>query len=84
MPIYTPVPDKRVPHHSHDKVIPLHSSLGTGVVRKVIDYDDTRYVFFGLTEDGYFCAYTPPKWAIEFDTDMDYESDTYGCLKIKY
>ena len=41
-------------------------------------------VFFGLTEDGYFTAYIPEMWAFVFDTDVDYGSDTYGCLEIKY
>lgn len=41
-------------------------------------------LFFGLTDDGYFTAYIPPKWAIKFDTDIDYQSDNYGCLEIIY
>ena len=41
-------------------------------------------VFFGLTEDGYFCAYIPEEWAFVFDTDMDYSSDTYGHIIIDY
>lgn len=41
-------------------------------------------VFFGLTEDGYFCAYIPEEWAFVFDTDMDYSSDNYGRIIIDY
>ena len=41
-------------------------------------------LFFGLTKNGYFTCYIPPKWAIEFDTDVSYESPTYGCLEIIY
>lgn len=41
-------------------------------------------LFFGLTDDGYFTAYIPEMWAIAFDTDVDYDSDNYGCLEIKY
>lgn len=41
-------------------------------------------LFFGLTQDGYFTVYIPEMWAIAFDTDVDYDSDTYGCLEIKY
>lgn len=41
-------------------------------------------LFFGLTDDGYFTAYIPPKWAIEFDTNVDYDSEDYGCLEIIY
>ena len=41
-------------------------------------------LFFGLNDDGYFTAYIPPKWAIAFDTDVDYSSENYGCLEIIY
>ena len=44
-----------------------------------------KMVFFGLTMDGYFCAYIPESWAaIQFDTIMDYSSDDYGCLVLSY
>ena len=42
-------------------------------------------VFFGLTDDGYFCAYIPQSWhEIVFDTIMNYADDNYGCLVLKY
>ena len=41
-------------------------------------------LFFGLTQDGYFTAYIPPKWAFMFDTNVVYTSDNYGCLEIIY
>lgn len=44
-----------------------------------------KMVFFGLTMDGYFCAYIPKSWkGIQFDTVMDYSSDNYGRLVLKY
>lgn len=45
-----------------------------------------KTVFFGLTPDGYFCAYVPKNWAdhIEFDTSASYGSEEYGCLILKY
>lgn len=43
-----------------------------------------QMLFFGLTKDGYFTAYIPPKWAFVLDTDVDYSSENYGCLEIKY
>ena len=45
-----------------------------------------KTVFFGLTPDGYFCAYVPKNWAdyIEFDTNVNYGNDGYGCLILKY
>lgn len=44
----------------------------------------TGHVFFGLTEDGYFCAYIPETWQFVFDTIVDYQSENYGRLVIKY
>ena len=41
-------------------------------------------LFFGLTDDGYFTAYIPQKWAFVLGTDVDYASPTYGCLEIYY
>ena len=44
-----------------------------------------KMVFFGLTDDGYFCAYIPKSWdSIMFDTGMDYSEDNYGHLILKY
>ena len=44
-----------------------------------------KQVFFGLTEDGYFCAYVPDSWKeIEFDTGMNYGTYTYGRLILRY
>lgn len=44
----------------------------------------TKMVFFGLTDDGHFCAYIPAQWAFVFDTIIDYDSDDYGRLTITY
>lgn len=41
-------------------------------------------VFFGLTEDGYFCANVVWQLAIFFDTIVDYSSDDYGRLVLNY
>ena len=44
-----------------------------------------RFVFFGLTQDGYFVAYIPENWrGIQFDTIMDTTSEDYGKLCILY
>lgn len=45
-----------------------------------------KTVFFGLTPDGYFCAYVPKNWSdyIEFDTSANYGIKEYGCLILKY
>lgn len=44
-----------------------------------------KMVFFGLTLDGYFCAYIPKSWAgIKFDTIADYMNENYGCLVLEY
>ena len=43
-----------------------------------------KFVFFGLTLDGYFCAYIPENWdEINFDTIMT-PGDDYGRLCILY
>lgn len=44
-----------------------------------------KYIFFGLNNDGYFCAYIPESWEfISFDTIMDYNSELYGHLVLKW
>lgn len=44
-----------------------------------------KFVWFGLTDDGYFVAYMPESWQeLWFDTDMDFDSEYYGHLLIKY
>lgn len=44
-----------------------------------------KYVWFGLTIDGYFVAYMPESWQeLWFDTVMNYEDEYYGHLLIKY
>lgn len=44
-----------------------------------------KQVFFGLTDDGYFCAYVPDSWKeITFDTGMNYDTYTYGRLILRY
>lgn len=41
-------------------------------------------LWFGLTDDGRFCAYVPDAWKdIEFDTVVDYDSEDYGKLVLK-
>ena len=41
-------------------------------------------VFFGLTEDGYFCANVAYQLTFKLDTIADYSDDNYGRLTIKY
>lgn len=44
-----------------------------------------RSVYFGLTSDGYFCAYIPESWSdITFDTGMVYGRDDYGRLILRF
>lgn len=45
----------------------------------------TSQVFFGLTDDGYFCAYVPQSWReIVFDTGMVWGRADYGRLILRY
>ena len=41
-------------------------------------------IFFGLTDDGYFCANVLMQLTIYFDTIADYSSDNYGRLVLNY
>lgn len=44
-----------------------------------------KTVHFGLTNDGYFCAWIPDAWSdIQFDTIMDFDSPLYGHLVLMY
>lgn len=44
-----------------------------------------KMVFFGLTLDGYFCAYVPESWSdIVFDTGAIYNTQEYGRLILRY
>lgn len=41
-------------------------------------------IFFGLTDDGYFCANVAYQLAFILDTIADYSDDNYGRLTITY
>lgn len=44
-----------------------------------------KHVYFGLTNDGYFCAYIPENWSdITFDTVNDFDDPLYGHLMLMY
>lgn len=44
-----------------------------------------RQVYFGLTSDGYFCAYIPDSWdEITFDTGAVYGRSDYGRLILRF
>lgn len=44
-----------------------------------------KQVYFGLTDDGYFCAYIPDSWSeITFDTGAVYGRSDYGRLILKF
>jgi hypothetical protein len=44
-----------------------------------------KQVYFGLTDDGYFCAYIPDSWGdITFDTGVIYGEPEYGRLELIY
>ena len=57
-------------------------------VDKNLDYIFThlaKQVFFGLTSDGYFCAYVPYSWAqIKFDTGAVWGTEQYGRLILRF
>lgn len=44
-----------------------------------------KYVFFGLSPDGYFMAYIPESWQfIKFDTILNYQDNLYGHLVLNW
>lgn len=47
--------------------------------------EGVKQVFFGLTDDGYFCAYVPDSWSeISFDTGAVYGRSDYGRLILRF
>lgn len=47
--------------------------------------DMIKAVHFGLTNDGYFCAFIPDNWSdIQFDTITDFDDPLYGHLVLMY
>ena len=44
-----------------------------------------KQVYFGLTDDGYFCAYVPDSWSeITFDTGAVFGRSDYGRLILRF
>ena len=65
----------------------LIDGLATWIDENIEDLigKNIRYVWFGLTDDGYFVAYMPESWQeLWFDTVMDFSNEYYGHLLIKY
>ena len=44
-----------------------------------------KHVYFGLTNDGYFCAFIPENWQdVQFDTVSNFDDPLYGHLMLIY
>lgn len=44
-----------------------------------------KHIYFGLTDDGYFCAFIPENWSdIHFDSVTDFSDPLYGHLLLMY
>ena len=44
-----------------------------------------KHVYFGLTNDGYFCAFIPENWSdIHFDSVTNFDDPLYGHLMVIY
>lgn len=80
--------DALLKQYEDDYKAVIEQWLGDNLPQYVYDYitQSIQAVFFGLTDDGYFCAYIPKKWAqyIEFDTGANYNDEQYGCLILRY
>jgi len=47
--------------------------------------EGVKQVYFGLTDDGYFCAYVPDSWSeISFDTGAVFGRSDYGRLILRF
>lgn len=47
--------------------------------------EEIKTVHFGLTNDGYFCAFIPKSWSeVRFDTVTDSDDPLYGHLMLIY
>lgn len=54
-------------------------------MREVLEAITRKMVFFGLTSDGYFCAYIPDSWhEISFDTGAVFGRSDYGRLILRF
>lgn len=44
-----------------------------------------KHVYFGLTNDGYFCAFIPENWQdVQFDTVSNFDDPLFGHLMLIY
>lgn len=62
-------------------------ALKTWVGEHVVDIiaEQIKTVHFGLTNDGYFCAFIPSSWSdVQFDTVTDFDDPLYGHLMLIY
>lgn len=54
---------------------------GEWIIKSLLGFQ----VYFGLTEDGHFVAYSPQSWnSMHFDTGAVYGTDNYGRLMLYY
>lgn len=61
--------------------------LNTGAIPAIMESLEkfVKQVFFGLTDDGYFCAYIPDSWDdITFFTESNFANPDYGRLQLWY
>lgn len=67
--------------------ISFENSLKDWIDKYGIDIiaEKIKAVHFGLTNDGYFCAFIPDNWSdIQFDTVTDFDDPLYGHLMLIY
>lgn len=61
--------------------------LNTGALPTIMEALEkfVKQIFFGLTDDGYFCAYIPDSWDdITFFTESNFGNPNYGRLQLWY
>lgn len=63
-----------------DSIINYINNNLEGIVGNIV-----KFVIFGLSQDGHFVALTPSTWQfIHWDTIMDYSSQLYGHLVLRW
>ena len=66
---------------------PVKNAFETWMQENAIDLVGSmvKTVHFGLTNDGYFCAWIPSSWSdVQFDTITDPDDPLYGHLVLMY
>ena len=78
--LYDDLMDGKFPPSFVDAMTKWISEYGVEIIAQKI-----KAVHFGLTNDGYFCAFIPKSWSdVQFDTVTNSDDPLYGHLMLLY